>query len=122
MTRVRGVNDLADLGWEGQEGNEPFPGVFPGGDGRGVAAAQFGLGEGQQFAFGGLDGGGGVDRAQRGGDVFAVLVGHEPHRGTNEMHGAGLYGGLRPGGLDGLGEAGQSVAADDEHVADPTVA
>jgi hypothetical protein len=32
------------------------------------------------------------------------------------MHGAGLHGGLRPGRLDRLREAGQPVATHDEHV------
>ena len=50
------------------------------------------------------------------------LVGHEPHRRPNQVHRAGLHGGLRPGGLDRLGEAGQPVAADDQHVADAAVA
>src|SRR3954453_3762222 len=40
LDRVRGVDDLADFGWEGQEGNEPLPGVLPGGHGRRVTAAQ----------------------------------------------------------------------------------
>jgi hypothetical protein len=38
------------------------------------------------------------------------------------VHGAGLHRGRRPGGLDGLREPGQPVAADDEYVTHPAVA
>ena len=37
------------------------------------------------------------------------------------MHHAGLHGGLRPGRLDRLGEPGEPVAADDQHVPDAAV-
>ena len=38
------------------------------------------------------------------------------------MHGTGLHGGRWPGRLDRLGESGQPIAADDEHVTHPAVA
>src|SRR5690606_6123022 len=42
--------------------------------------------------------------------------------GPDQVHGAGLHGGVRPGRLDRFAEPGQAVAADDEHVADAPVA
>ena len=66
-------------------------------------------------------GGGGVDHLQRGGDGFAVTVGHEPQRRPDQVHGAGLHDRVRPGRLDRLREAGQPVAAGDQHVADAAV-
>ena len=70
---------------------------------------------------GGLGVGGGVDRLERRGDRLAVAVAHEPHRGPDQVHHAGLHGRLGPGRLDRLGEPGQAVAAHDQHVADPAV-
>ena len=63
-----------------------------------------------------------VDRFERRRDCLAVLVVHEPHRGTEQVHGAGLHHRLGPARLDGLGEPGQPVAAHDQHVPDPAVA
>ena len=42
--------------------------------------------------------------------------GHEPCGGPDQVDHAGLDGGLRPGGFDGLGQAGQPVTAHDQHV------
>jgi hypothetical protein len=64
----------------------------------------------------------GVDGFEGGGDLLAVLVGDEPHRCPDQVNGAGLDRGLRPGRLDRLGEPGEAVAADDQHVPDPAVA
>ena len=79
------------------------------------------VGERVQLAPGGLLGGRGVDRAQRGRDGLAVAVGHEPHRGPDQVHDTGLDDRLGPGRGDRLGEAGQPVAADDQHVLDAAV-
>ena len=92
---------------------------LPGRDRGRVAPADVGVGERGQLGLGGLDGRGGVDRAQRRGDALAVVVGHEPHRRADQVDRAGLHRGLRPGRFDGLGEAPQAVAAHDQHVADP---
>ena len=40
LDRVRGVDDLAELGWERQERDEPLPGAFPDGQRGLVFAAQ----------------------------------------------------------------------------------
>ena len=58
---------------------------------------------------------------QRGRDLFAVGVGHEPHRGTDQVHHARLDRGVRPGRRDRLGQAGQPVAAHDEHILDAAI-
>lgn len=55
-------------------------------------------------------------RAQGGGDPLAVPVGDEPHGGADQVDHAGLDHGVGPGRLDGLGQAGQPVAAHDQHV------
>jgi hypothetical protein len=73
--RVGRVDDLPDFRWEGQERGEAFPGPFPHGDRGFVLAAQGAVGELEQGGLGGLDGGGGVDRFQRGGELLAVGVG-----------------------------------------------
>ena len=60
--------------------------------------------------------GGGVDRLERLGDLLAVGVGHEPHRGPDQVDDAGLDHRVRPGRLDRLWQALEAVAADDQHV------
>src|SRR6185437_13835365 len=45
LDRVGGVDDLADLGWELQERDEPLPRVLPDRDGALVAPADLGVGE-----------------------------------------------------------------------------
>src|SRR5690606_22109340 len=64
----------------------------------------------------GLDGGGGVDGFERGGELLAVGVGGVAQAGADQVHHAGLHGGGRPDRLDRLGQAGQAVAAGDQHV------
>lgn len=54
-------------------------------------------------------------RAQGGGDPLAVPVGDEPHGGADQVDHAGGDHGVGPGRLDGLGQAGQPVAAHDQH-------
>ncbi len=51
-----------------------------------------------------------MDRAQRRDHLLAILAGHELHWRPDQVHGAGL----QSGGVDGLTEPGQSVAADDD--------
>ena len=58
---------------------------------------------------------------ESGGDLLAVLVGHEPHQGTDQVDHAGLDRCLGPGRLDRLGQARQPVAAHDQHVAHASV-
>ena len=60
----------------------------------------------------------GVDRFQRGGNLSAVLVGHEPRRSPGQVDYAGLDHRVRPGRL---GQAGEPVAAHDQHVPHPAV-
>src|SRR5262249_2296886 len=119
---VRGVYDLADGGWEGEERYELLPRIFPGGHAGFVAFAEVGLGELEQGRFGGVGVGGGVERAQRGGGLLAVVVGDEPHRGADQVHGAGLGDGGRPDTGDRFGQPGQPVAAGHEDVFDAAVA
>src|SRR5690606_26075412 len=80
-----------------------------------------GCGERVELGTGSISVGRGVDRLECCGHGLAVAVGHEPQRVADQMHHTGLNGGLRPGGRDRLGEAGQPVAADDQHVADAAV-
>ena len=81
----------------------------------GCSRARVGLAEGAWGPSGGLLVGGGVDRAQGGGDPLAVPVGDEPHGGADQVDHAGLDHGVGPGRLDGLGQAGRPVAAHDQH-------
>ena len=56
LDRVGGVDDLADLGRERQERDEPLPGVLPGRDRRRVLLAQLGVGEDVQLVSRGVGG------------------------------------------------------------------
>ena len=116
LDAVGGVDDPAQHRREGREGHEPVPGVGEGLDGRGVALTQLAAVKGVQGLHGGLLVGCLVDRPQPRADGFAVLVRHEPCGGPDQVDHAGLDGGLRPGGFDGLGQAGQPVTAHDQHV------
>ena len=82
----------------------------------GCSRARVGLAEGVQGPSGGLLVGGGVDRAQGGGDPLAVPVGDEPHGwrgpGWTTQVGTMESGQVAPGGL---GQAGRPVAAHDQH-------
>ena len=64
---------------------------------------------------------GGVNRPQGRGNLFAVLVADEPHRGADQVHHAGLDRRGRPCRRDGLREPGEPVAAHDEHILDAAV-
>ena len=86
LDRVGRVDDLAEFGWEGQKRDEPLPRVLPGRDRGRVAFPEVGLGKSEQLGLCGLDGGDGVDRAQRRGDLLAVGVGDEPHRRPDQVH------------------------------------
>ena len=103
LDRVRRIDNLPYFDGEGEEGGEPLPGPFPHRDRGGVALAHGGVGEGQQRDLGGLQGGRGVDLLELGDHRLTVLVGHELHRRPDEVHGAGLHGGVRPDRLDRLG-------------------
>ena len=106
LDAVGGVDDPAQHRREGQEGHEPVPGVGEGLDGRGVALTQLAAVKGVQGLHGGLLVGCLVDRPQPRADGFAVLVRHEPCGGPDQVDHAGLDGGPRPGGFDGLSQAG----------------
>src|SRR5699024_7246604 len=54
-------------------------------------------------------------------DGLAVAVGHEPHRGPDQVHHTRLDQALGPGRLDRLGEALEPIAAHDQHVLDAAV-
>ena len=73
--RVGRVDHLAELGWEGQERDEPVPGAFPHGQGGAVLAAQRGVGLLEQGSLGGVGVGRGVDGFEGGGELLAVGVG-----------------------------------------------
>jgi hypothetical protein len=118
---IRRVDDPAQHRRERQKRGEALPGVLEGGDGVGVLAAQFGGLKRLQLDPCRLGISGLVDRFQRRGNSFAVAPVDEPHRGPDQMHHTGLDRGVRPGGLDGFGEAGEAVAAHDQHVFDAAV-
>ena len=80
LDRVGGVDDPAQGRGEGQEGDEPLPGPLPRRRRLRVLAARVGLAEGVQGPSGGLLVGGGVDRAQGGGDPLAVPCGRRTAR------------------------------------------
>ena len=71
LDRVRGVDDLPEIGSELQERDEPFPRGHPGRDRRGLAPADLGVGEGGELGLGGLDG---RCRDHRGGDDRWVIA------------------------------------------------
>ena len=60
---------LRTSGGKARNSDDPLPGVLPGRDGRRLATAELGVGEGQQLGLRGLGGGRGVDRAQRRSDT-----------------------------------------------------
>src|SRR5262249_56579498 len=62
-----------------------------------------------------------VDRAQRGDDLFAKVPAHVAQRAANHVDDAGLDDGFGEGGLDGLGKAGEPVAANEKHVLEAAV-
>ena len=116
LDRVGGVDDPAQGRGEGQEGGVPLPGPLPRRRRLRVLAARVGLAEGVQGPSGGLLVGGGVDRAQGGGDPLAVPCGRRTawRRGSGGPRRWGPWSRARtaPGGL---GQAGQPVAAHDQH-------
>ena len=67
---------------------------------------------------GGLLGRGGVDQAQLGGHLFAVLVVDPAQRGPGQVHDAGLHQRVGPHGLDRGRQPGQAVADHDQDVGD----
>jgi hypothetical protein len=119
---IRGIDDLPHRRRELQERNEPFPGVPPDPNRGRILLAPVRALEDVQFLSRGRFSGGGVDRPQRRGHGLAVVVGNEPHRRPDQMHHTGLNHGLRPGRLDRLREAGQPVAAGDQHLLHAPVA
>jgi hypothetical protein len=118
---IRGVDDLPHRRRELQEGEKPLPRVPPHPHRGRVLLAPDGPFEDVQLLGGGRLRRGGVDRPQPGGDGLAVTVGDEPHRRPNQMHHTCLHDRVRPGGLDRLREAGQAVAAGDQHISDAPV-
>lgn len=121
LNHVCGVDDLADLGWEPQERGELFPGAAPCSDDPGVAVTPFDF-EGVHRVCGRLDGGGGVDRSQSRGEGPTVFPGTEPQRCPDEMDHTRLNQRLGPGGLDGVGQAFEAIATNNQNVVEATVA
>ena len=76
---VGGVHDAAQHGRERQERREALPGALPGGNGLGVARSQVAGRKLFERLSGGFLIGCAVDPLEGGGDVLAVLVGHETH-------------------------------------------
>src|SRR5215218_6704906 len=117
LDRVGGVDRAAELVGEREERDHVLPAGAPGVDGRRIAPAPLGV-EALELNECGVAVGGGVDRAQRCGDLLAVAVVDVAQRGADEVHDAGLYPRLREDRFDRLGEALQAVDAADQHVPD----
>src|SRR5215210_7866959 len=121
LDRVGGVDRAAELVGQAQERDHVLPAGAPGVDGRGVAPAPLGV-EALELDERGVGVGGGVDRAQRRGDLLAVAVVDVAQRGADEVHDAGLHPRGREDGFDRLGEALEPVDAADQDVLDATAA
>ena len=120
---VGGVDDAADLVREGEEGDDPVPGSLPDGErGRARLAVAQAFVELVEHLAGGIGVGRRVDAPQLRGAALALPPGEIAQRLADEMDDAGLVDRLREDGVDRLGEAGQAVGADEEHVLDAAVA
>src|SRR5438270_2951886 len=109
---VSGVDDLPDVRWEVEEGNDPLPVAPPGGGDHRVATGPLLL-EGVQGHLGLLPRGRRVDGPQVLGHGLAVLVAHEAQGVADHVDDAGLDYGLREDRLDGFREAFEAIAAGD---------
>ena len=92
-----GRDDAPEHRPEIQERDKPLPGPLPGRHRLGILDPQIGLREVGQSLPGGLLARGGVNGLESGRDLPAVPVGHEPHRGPDQVDHTGLDRGLGPG-------------------------
>lgn len=120
FNRVRRVDDLADRGVEGKERDHLLPFAPPGRGDRGVFSGPFLL---KRIQFGGSLIGGRcpVNPAQTSGHGFTVLPSTKVQRLAHQMDDAGLDGGVREGGGDGVREALETVNHRDQDVLHPPV-
>ena len=114
--RVRGVHDTAQFCGVVEEWNELVPGPSPHVGHPGILPSPLGV-KILQGELGGLDGGRGVDRPHRRRDLLPVLIRHEPHRISDHVHDTCLHDGVGEHAGDGVGQAGEAVAAGDQDVA-----
>ena len=113
---VGGVEDLADLGREREEGDDLLPLAPPAGDDGRVLLAPGAFFEHVQGCRSGLGTGCGVDRLQVLGDRLALLPGCELHRVADQVDDASLDDGIREHGRDRLREALEAIDDGDQHV------